>query len=436
MNSIRRQLLLWQITALLLTGLLVSVITYSITWSGFNKARDYTLEQVAHAIMRHGVETVGPDGQVYDEAQDQGRFMSQIWERKKLVYASRPEVALPRQADGYAVLVWAGEEWRTYTLQSAGLTIQVAAPVANRVRAYARLAEWLLIPLVVLVAGLGLLIWMAVVRALAPLEQVRREIGVRDVAMLQPIDLTAAPEEIRPLGDALNALLDRLSRALSLQRRFVADAAHELRTPLTALKLQAQMAARAGSEAERAQALARLQEGIDRAAHLVNQLLVMARLEPEAQAAWVALDLEALVKQVVIDLSPVAESRSIDLGLTDTAPLSLIGHEEPLRVLISNLIDNAVRYTPVGGRVDVALQKEVHAAGAWAVLSISDTGPGIPLAERERVFRRFYRLEGTTAPGSGLGLAIVREIVQRCQGQITLDDAPGGGLRVEVRLPM
>ncbi|TSA20872.1 MAG: two-component sensor histidine kinase [Betaproteobacteria bacterium] len=436
MNSIRRQLLLWQITALLLTGLLVSVMTYSITWSGFNKTRDYTLEQVAHAIMRHGVETVGPDGRVYDEAQDQGRFMSQIWERKKLVYASRPEVALPRQADGFAVVLWAGEEWRTYTVHSAGLTIQVASPVANRVRAYARLADWLLLPLAVLVAGLGLLIWMAVVRALAPLEQVRREIGVRDVAMLQPIDLTAVPEEIRPLGDALNGLLDRLSRALSLQRRFVADAAHELRTPLTALKLQAQMAARAGSEAERRQALARLQEGIDRAAHLVSQLLVMARLEPEAEAEWVALDLDALVKQVLIDLSPVAESRSIDLGLTDTLPLSLIGHAEPLRVLVSNLIDNAVRYTPVGGRVDVALQKEGHAAGTWALLTISDTGPGIPLAERERVFRRFYRLAGTAAPGSGLGLAIVREIVRRCQGQIVLLDAPGGGLRVEVRLPM
>lgn len=436
MNSIRRQLLLWQITALLLTGLLVSVITYSITWSGFNKTRDYTLEQVAHAIMRHGVETVGPDGSVYDEMQDQGRFMSQIWERKKLVYASRPEVELPRQAGGFSVVLWADEAWRTYTLQSSGLTIQVAAPVANRVRAYANLASWLLLPLAVLVAGLGFLIWMAVVRALVPLEQVRREIGVRDVAMLQPIDLTATPEEIRPLGDALNALLDRLSRALSLQRRFVADAAHELRTPLTALKLQAQMAARAGSEVERTQALVRLQEGIDRATHLVTQLLVMARMEPEAQAAWTALDLDTLVKQVVMDLSPVAESRSIDLGLTDTAPLHLVGNEESLRVLISNLIDNAVRYIPTGGRVDVSLREEEDAGESWALLIISDTGPGIPVAERESVFRRFYRLPGTAAPGSGLGLAIVREIVHRCQGRIDLLDAPGGGLRVEVRLPM
>lgn len=427
MNSIRRQLLIWQITSLLLTGLLVSGITYSITWSGFNKNRDYTLEQVAHAIMRHGVEPSGES----DEFQDQGRFISQIWERGRLVYASRPEVALPRQPKGFAVVAWDGEDWRTYTLHNSGLTIQVAAPKANRVLAYARMAEWLLLPLVILVAGLGLLIWMAVVRALAPLDQVRREIGVRDVAMLHPIDMTSAPEEIRPLGEALNALLSRLDKALSLQRRFVADAAHELRTPLTALKLQAQMAARAESETERQQTLARLQEGIDRAARLVGQLLAMARLEPEAQADRVPVDLEGLVKRVVADFSAVADAHGVDLGLTDCAPVTLLGHAEPLQVMIGNLIDNAVRYTPSGGRVDVALQEE----DGWAVLTVSDTGPGIPTAEREKVFRRFYRLAGSDTSGSGLGLAIVREIVQLCQGRITLGETPGGGLKVEIRLP-
>lgn len=428
MNSIRRQLLIWQITSLLLTGLLVSVVTYSITWSGFNKARDYTLEQVAHAIMRHGVESSSE----HDEAQDHGRFTSQIWERTKLVYASRPDVALPRQENGFAVVTWNGEEWRTYTLHSSGLTIQVAAPKANRVLAYARLANWLLLPLAILVAGLGILIWMAVVRALAPLEQVRREIGVRDVAMLHPIDMAAAPEEIRPLGEALNALLLRLDKAMSLQRRFVADAAHELRTPLTALKLQVQMATRAQSESERQQTLARLQDGIDRAARLVGQLLAMARLEPEAQAERVPVEMERLVKRVVADFSTVADAHKVDLGLTGSVPVILHGHTEPLQVLIGNLIDNAVRYTPPGGRVDVALRQEA----GWAVLTVSDTGPGIPVAEREKVFRRFYRLAGHETTGSGLGLAIVREIVQLCQGQITLGDAPGGGLQIEVRLPL
>lgn len=428
MNSIRRQLLIWQITSLLLTGLLVSGVTYSITWSGFNKSRDYTLEQVAHAIMRHGVEPSSEN----DEAQDQGRFVSQIWERAKLVYTSRPDVVLPRQPNGFAVVTWNGEEWRTYTLYRSGLTIQVAAPKANRVLAYARLANWLLLPLAILVAGLGFLIWMAVVRALAPLEQVRREIGVRDVAMLHPIDMVAVPEEIRPLGEALNALLLRLDKALSLQRRFVADAAHELRTPLTALKLQVQMATRAQNASERQQNLVRLQEGIDRAARLVGQLLAMARLEPEAQAERVSVDMEGLVKGVIADFSTVADAHKVDLGLTGSVPVTLRGHTEPLQVLIGNLIDNAVRYTPSGGRVDVALRQEE----GWAVLTVSDTGPGIPAAEREKVFRRFYRLAGHETTGSGLGLAIVREIVQLSQGQIVLGDTPGGGLQIEVRLPL
>ncbi len=428
MNSIRRQLLIWQITSLLLMGLLVSLITYSLTWSGFNKTRDYTLEQVAHAIMRHGVEPAGEE----DDNQDQGRFVSQIWERSKLVYASRPDVALPRQPDGFSVVTWAGEEWRTYTLYKSGLTIQVGSPKANRVLAYARMANWLLLPLAILVAGLGFMIWMAVVRALAPLEQVRREITVRDMTKLHPIDMASAPEEIRPLGEALNALLLRLDRAISLQRRFVADAAHELRTPLTALKLQAQVAARAVSETDRQKALSRLQGGIDRATHLVGQLLAMTRLEPEAQAERVSLDLEALVKRVIADFSTVADAHKVDLGLIASEPVSLLGHVEPLHVLISNLIDNAVRYTPSGGRVDVALRQEV----GWAIFTVSDTGPGIAALEREKVFRRFYRLAGNEIPGSGLGLAIVREIIQLCQGQITLGDAPGGGLRIEVRLPL
>jgi len=191
------------------------------------------------------------------------------------------------------------------------------------------------------------------------------------------------------------------------------------------------MVARAESPSERQQALLRLQEGIDRAARLVSQLLAMARLEPEAQAERTLVDMDALVKQVVADFSTVAEAYQVDLGLTDSAPVTLRGHTEPLRILISNLIDNAVRYTPSGGRVDVALRQEA----GWAVLTVSDTGPGIPAAERGNVFRRFYRLAGHEALGSGLGLAIVREIVLLCQGQIALSDVPGGGLKVEVRLP-
>lgn len=434
MLSIRRQLLLWQITALLLTALVVSGITYSLAWQAFNKVRDYTLEQVAHAILRHGVEPAGED----NEWKDEGRFVSQIWEaprrakQPKLVFNSRPEIDLPPQGSGAGEVHFHGEAWRTYTLRHSGLIIQVASPIARRVQRFTELAGWLLIPLAVLVAGLGSLIWMAVARALRPLERVRHEIVERDSSSLHPIDLRAVPNEIVPLGEALNDLLARLDRSLTAQRRFIADAAHELRTPLTALKLQSQLAAQADNETERQDALSRLAEGVERATHLVNQLLVMARLEPVlARAEAVPVALDGLVKTVIGDYSTLAEAKDIDLGLTASEAVIVSGAREGLRVLLGNVIDNAIRYTPAGGRIDVALRAEPE----LAVITVQDTGPGIPWPERSKVFERFYRLPGTGVPGSGLGLAIVRELVDLQHGSIYLDRAPSGGLKVEIRLP-
>jgi len=172
---------------------------------------------------------------------------------------------------------------------------------------------------------------------------------------------------------------------------------------------------------------------VDRAAHLVDQLLSMARLEPAArQAVFAPLALDALAKQVVADFSTLAEARDIDLGVGECQPLTLNGQAESLRMMLGNLVDNALRYTPGGGRVDVELRGE----GVMARLSVSDNGPGIAAAERERVFERFQRLAGADIPGSGLGLAIVRQVVGLHGGQITLDDAPGGGLKVAVTLPL
>jgi two-component system OmpR family sensor kinase len=291
----------------------------------------------------------------------------------------------------------------------------------------------LLLPLAGLVVVLGLLIRAAVTRALAPLEQVRGEIGRRGVQSLHALDSRNLPDEVAPLVETLNDLLVRLDQALVAQRRFIADAAHELRTPLTAVKLQAQIARRTDDDAEREAALAQLAGGVDRAAHLVDQLLGMARLEPAArQAAFAPLSLDGLVKQVVADFSTLAEARDIDLGVGECAAISVNGQAESLRMMLGNLIDNAVRYTPSGGRVDV----ELHEHGDMAQLSVSDSGPGIPAAERERVFERFQRLAGADIPGSGLGLSIVKQVVALHGGNITLDTPAGGGLRVEIRLPL
>lgn len=430
MNSIRGRLLLWQISALLLTGLLVSVITYVLAWDAFNRIRDYGLEQIAYSVVRHGVEYENDD----EVRNDRGQFVSQIWAADgSLFFSSLDDIGPPPQQPGLHVIEWENTEWRVYSLKEGGLTIQVATTSASRARRFASIAPWLLIPLGVLVVVLGLLIRAAVTRALAPLEQVRGEIGQRGVLRLHALDSRGMPDEVAPLVDALNNLLVRLDQAMVGQRSFIADAAHELRTPLTAVKLQAQIARRAETGEERDAALAQLSLGVDRAAHLVDQLLGIARLEPEAsQATFTPVALDVLIKRAVADFSAQAEANDIDLGVGACPSLILSGRAEGLRMMLDNLIDNALRYSPRGGRVDVELRE----SNGNAILTLRDTGPGIPAAERERVFERFQRLAGADIPGSGLGLAIVRRVVAMHGGAIRLDDAAGGGLLVEITLPL
>jgi two-component system OmpR family sensor kinase len=269
---------------------------------------------------------------------------------------------------------------------------------------------------------------------LQPLDRIATALGRRTPDSLDALPQDQLPQEIRPLVQALNGLLARLARALESQKAFVADAAHELRTPLTAVQLQIQLAERAQTVEERAAAFAQLKQGQARAAHLVQQLLTLARQEPGVAAqAHAPVDLAELARLVVSEYAPLAAERNIDLGLGHAAPARIEGDFDALRVMLGNLVDNAIRYTPAGGHVDLALQLRDHAA----VVEISDTGPGIPEQDRARVFDRFYRREATQASGSGLGLAIVRNIADRHGASIQLENrAPGPGLRVSITLPI
>ncbi|MCB1780450.1 MAG: hypothetical protein KDJ34_10240, partial [Candidatus Competibacteraceae bacterium] len=242
------------------------------------------------------------------------------------------------------------------------------------------------------------------------------------------------PAELTPLASALNGLLARLTQTLDAQRQFIADAAHELRTPLTAVRLQAEMAQRITTDEERAEALDTLRAGLTRASHLVEQLLAMARLDATSTTGRLeSLDLLALAKQGVADYAAIADDRDLDLGLLPSDAVMVAGEPGELHTLLGNLIDNALRYTPTGGRVDV----QVRRVGREAVLSVTDTGPGIPVKERERVFDRFYRGPHTAAPGSGLGLAIVKRIASRHQARIDLREGESGaGLQATVCLPI
>jgi len=454
MNSIRQRLLLWQITALVVAAVLVSALTYRLAFNGFNRVRDYGLQQIAYSVVRHGgrpqpgrahpplpppeadaAPTPPPPAPAAgdeESVEDLGQFVSQIWQPDgTLVYSSLDGGGPPLQTAGFHRVDWNGEPWRVYTVIDRNQTVQVAVTSADRAASFEELAPWLLAPLGLLVVLLGLLIHTAVERGLQPLDTLGRDIRRRGERELHPVSTDDLPEELVPLGEALNHLLARVDALLTGQQRLLADAAHELNTPLAAVKLQAQLARRA-SEAQRADALDALDAGIDRATHLVAQLLQMARLEPDVrERAPQAVRCDRLAARAVSSFSSQADARQIDLGLVASDAAIAWADPDELRVLLDNLVDNALRYTPVGGRVDVG----VRALDGAVRLSVEDDGPGIPAVERERVLQRFVRLNPLDSTGSGLGLAIVASVVRQNGGTLALRDSARGGLAVWVSLP-
>ncbi|HQU78413.1 MAG TPA: ATP-binding protein [Azonexus sp.] len=431
MNSIRRKLLLTLIGALSVVMAIGAWATYSAAWDEANTIFDYHLEQIALSVRNQtfqgGAETLA--------GEESFEFVIRIWDRNGLgIYYSRPHRVLPDVARlGYATEQTSEGAWRVFALQYRGQTIAVAQPMSVRARLAARAALHTMTPFIVLLPLVALLIWLVVSRELRPLTELARSVARRTPDALDPISETGVPAEAGPLVRSLNDLLARLQAAMQAQREFIADAAHELRTPLTALQLQAQLLERASDGSERTAAMADLKQGLERSIHVVNQLLTLARQEPGAsEPPFARVALNDLVHQSVTASANTAAARNIDLGVAASDPAACVaGNAEALRTLLDNLVGNAVRYTPAGGRIDVSC----GSSGEHAWLEVADNGPGIPAAERERVFDRFYRRSEQDATGSGLGLAIVRAIADKHRATILLTDAPGGGLRVRVEFP-
>jgi len=279
---------------------------------------------------------------------------------------------------------------------------------------------------------------------LAPLARLTQALEKRHPDGLEALPLRGLPREVTPLVQALNALLGRLTQVLNAQKTFIADAAHELRTPLAAVQIQAQLVARAQDDATRNEAIADLQAGVARATRLTGQLLTLARSEPAGHQLEHQVDLRALLTDCVAQHVPLAQQRGVDLGMDDQesarANASIRGDTEALRAMLGNLLDNATKYTPAGGHVDVSLFID----DGHPVVRIADSGPGIPPVERGRVFDRFYRAsmgathaeaahQRTDVKGTGLGLAIVRRVVDQHHAAISLGDSAAGGLQVDVR---
>ncbi|MDO9596285.1 MAG: ATP-binding protein [Azoarcus sp.] len=448
MNSLRRTLLISLLGAIVVVFAIGGFATYLTARGEIDTLMDYHLRQLALSLRdQHFGQPTTPPLTPPDPAFD---FVIQIWDDQGVrLYLSHPHSVLPSLAQfGYNTVKTTEATWRVFSVPLQDHVIQIAQPMAVRGRMAADAALRTLIPVLALIPLLGGLIWYLVGRGLRPLHRLAAEVGTRRADSLDPLPAAGVPDEARPLVLALNALLARLDHALSAQRAFVADAAHELRTPLAALQIQLQLTERAADESARRAALSELRRGLERASHLVQQLLTLARQEPgtDSKVAPTTVVLASIARQCLADHAALADACHIDLGAVELDDdLLVAGDPEGLRTLIGNLLDNAIRYTPAGGRVDLAVHRgraghaSTEAAPAAAEtqcwLHVSDSGPGIPPGERQRVLDRFYRRAETDQPGSGLGLAIVRSIAERHGARLELDSSPYGGLQIGVGFP-
>jgi two-component system OmpR family sensor kinase/two-component system sensor histidine kinase QseC len=424
--SIRARLLITLLALVAAISILAGTLTYRRVLAETSTLFDYQLRQMALSLRSQI--PMAPRLELPPDQAD-ADFVIQIWDvYGTRVYFSRPGLPLINAtALGYAD-VRVGRQ--------AGV-IQIAQPVSVREELARGAAFRVVIPLLLLLPLFGAAVVGVVGSGLKPLRRVASEVQRRDAHSLTPIGAARLPREIAPLVNDLNRLLIRLNAAFQTQRAFVADAAHELRSPLTALRLELQLLDRALDEAARLEARTNLGAAVERAIHLVEQLLTLARNEPrEASGELPTIPLEQPVAEGVADAHALAAARRIELSL-EADPAAVRGDREALRILVRNLVDNAVRYAPEGGRVQVRVRAGSRVAGRTgpALLEVADSGPGIPPADRERAFDRFYRRVGTPEDGSGLGLAIVKAIADRHGAEVRLGDATEGGLLVTVAFP-
>lgn len=487
MRSIERLLLVWVLSAMTLGAAAMVGASYWLTLDELDEVFDENLKQVTLAAVYHhsigsplttarvssskpastpasGAEAgpVRASGgaartrpplprlpQIYD-SEGEFDFVTQVWMGDgTLLFTSDPTVSIPFMTQtGIRHLTRPDGEWHIFSIAQPDVVVQTAQREVSRKILAAEAASKMFAPLAALVVLIGASLVFALRRGLRPLDDAAASVAQRTANTMQPVSLVNMPREIHPLVHSINDLLSRLSVAFVTQRRFVADAAHELRTPVTALRLQLQLLERARDEAARNRAIGDLREGIERSQHLIEQLLHLSRVEPDASdsasqrtatadaagAADTVVDLGDLVRGVVGNMSIKAEHQGIDLGAEADTGISVRGNHDELLILLNNLVENALRYTPRGGVVDVRATR----AHQKPMLQVIDSGPGVPYEERKRVFDRFYRGEARHAgaeqsTGSGLGLAIVKAIAERHGADVSLHTAPGGsGLEARV----
>ena len=434
-GSLRARLLWFLLAAIVLAAGAQALVAYRTVLKEADDIFDYHMQQMALSL-RAGLPPSAAVGGIGSGEQNFD-FVVQVWTADGVrIFESAEQAALPQLAVlGFADVRARGTTYRVFSMQTSGLVIQVAQDMAARRNMAGALALRTIAPVALMAPLLMLVVWWVVSRSLAPVARVRKQVASRQADDLSAVSEEDLPDEVRPLVQELNLLFDRVRHAFDAQKHFVADAAHELRSPLAALKLQVQGLQRAPDAVARDLAVSRLVAGIDRATRLVEQMLALARHEASmaAGAKPQPVDLAEVARLAISDAVAAAQARGIDVGVSHADAGAVVnGQPEALRMLLRNLIDNAVKYTPEQGRVDVGIAMN----GSAAELSVDDSGPGLPEEERARVLDRFYRSGEPQAPGSGLGLAIVKSIADLHGATVVLAASPSlGGLRVLVRFP-
>ncbi|WP_027923820.1 ATP-binding protein [Pseudomonas sp. URMO17WK12:I12] len=437
-DSVQSRLSITLSLAILIVALLAGAFAFISALDEAHEMQDESLRQVALLFDRQHMTLGYPAaGQVVGDDEDSRITVQYLADSSKAVGTDDASIPLPfplTLADGLVTLNIAGENYRVLVrTTSAGERIAVAQEADVRDKE-ARESAWRsLLPFLILFPVLLLVVGDLVRKLFRPIATLSAEIDQRDQQALHAIDEQHLPNEIRPFVVAINRLLRRVAQAMEAQRRFIADAAHELRSPMTALSLQAERLAATPMSAVTRQNFLPLAQGIERSRKLIEQLLALAAAQSIAQRAEVAVSVHAVFRRVLEDLLPLADDKGIDIGVESVEDVQVVINELDLFILIKNVVDNAIRYTPAGGRVDLSVERTEQGA----LIEIKDSGPGIRAEEQALVFDPFYRSLGTGEAGSGLGLSIVSAIASRNDASVTLnylDELSQKGLRVTVRL--
>lgn len=435
MTSLRKQLLMWLVPVFLAVAVISSVWTYYMYGFMVGKFMDGQMRVLAdsHVEGTLGLPTLRP--LTDHDISEGGALVVQVWDKEGgLLTTSYPALGVPLQATNGFVDVKAGwRRWRVYSVHMPGRTVQSIQCLEFRQGIINKQALQAGMPIALLIPISALLLWFAACRAMGKLETVARAAAAQDENTIVELPTKDIPSEISPLVVAVNTLLTRLRDAFASQRRFVQDAAHELRTPITAMTLQLENLKAHAMDAETTAQVTQFEAGLKRTKRLIEQLLRLARQEaPQKGDVASSIDLVQFLRDLISDLMPCADHRDIDLGLSVAIGATVRANPHDLRSVLHNLLDNALRYTPEHGVVDVRLRAD----DGKVIVEIVDSGPGIPPDLLPRVCDRFFRIEGSDQEGSGLGLAIAKHAAERNRIDLHLDNRiERSGLVARVTFP-